>query len=174
MSMNTRSRPVRLFWWFLYAILASKIPSWSKAGKRFRVFCAVRFCDNVDPTANINSHAKLPWKLTVHPHGGIGARSVLSGEVVIGPHVTMGPECMFITGGHPVPPDFGSFRDMSPTHAGIVVEEDVFIGARVTVLAGVTIGRGATVGACAVVAKDVEAGAVVVGNPARVVRVRKV
>ena len=174
MSMNTRSRPVRLFWWFLYAILASKIPSWSKAGKRFRVFCAVRFCDNVDPTANINSHAKLPWKLTVHPHGGIGARSVLSGEVVIGPHVTMGPECMFITGGHPVPPDFGSFRDMSPTHAGIIVEEDVFIGARVTILAGVTIGRGAAVGACAVVTKDVEAGGGVVGNPARVVRVRKV
>jgi maltose O-acetyltransferase len=173
-AVNHRSRPTRMFWWLGYALIASRIPSWSKAGKKFRVFCAVRFCDDVDPTANINSHAKLPWRLTVHPHGGIGARSVLSGEVVIGPHVTMGPECMFITGGHPVPPDFGKFRDMSPTHSGIVIEEDAFIGARVTILAGVTIGRGAAVGAGTVVAKDVAPGAVVVGNPARVVRVRQV
>lgn len=53
--------------------------------------------------------------------------------------------------------------------APIVIEDDVFIGARAIVLKGVTIGKGAIVGAGAVVTKDVPAGARVAGNPARVI-----
>lgn len=46
------------------------------------------------------------------------------------------------------------------------------IGSAAVILAGVTIGEGALVGAGAVVTKDVPAGAVVVGNPARILRMR--
>ena len=41
------------------------------------------------------------------------------------------------------------------THAPIVIEDDVWIGASATICPGVTIGRGSVVGAGAVVAKDV-------------------
>jgi len=51
------------------------------------------------------------------------------------------------------------------------IGDDVWIGMRAVVLAGVTIGDGAVVGAGAVVAEDVPARAVVAGNPARVVKV---
>ena len=47
------------------------------------------------------------------------------------------------------------------TTAPIVVEEDVWIGANVTVAPGVTIGRGSVIGAGAVIAKDVAANSVV-------------
>ena len=53
--------------------------------------------------------------------------------------------------------------------APIVIEDDVFIGARTIVLKGVTIGKGAIVGAGAVVTKDVPPDVRVAGNPARII-----
>lgn len=53
--------------------------------------------------------------------------------------------------------------------APVVVEDDVFIGARAIILKGVTIGRGSTIGAGAVVAKSLPPYSVAVGNPARII-----
>lgn len=49
----------------------------------------------------------------------------------------------------------------------MVIESDVVIGAHALLLGPITIGRGARIGGGSVVTKDVRAGAVVVGNPAR-------
>lgn len=54
----------------------------------------------------------------------------------------------------------------------IVVEEDVWIGARVTILSGVTVGRGSELGTACVVRKSVPPYAIVIGNPAKVVGFR--
>lgn len=51
-----------------------------------------------------------------------------------------------------------------------IVKKGASIGANATLLPGITVGEGAMVGAGAVVCKDVPAGSLVVGNPARVVR----
>jgi acetyltransferase-like isoleucine patch superfamily enzyme len=53
-----------------------------------------------------------------------------------------------------------------PTH----VKRGATIGSSATLLCGVTIGEKAMVGAGSVVTKDVPPGAIVVGNPARLVR----
>ncbi len=60
-----------------------------------------------------------------------------------------------------------------PSNMDIVIEDGAYIGCNVTVLPGVTIGRNAGVGAGAVVTKDVPEGAVVAGNPARIIRWRE-
>ena len=51
-----------------------------------------------------------------------------------------------------------------------IVKSGASIGANATILPGVTIGEGAMVGAGSVVTKDVPASAVVIGNPAKIVR----
>lgn len=52
----------------------------------------------------------------------------------------------------------------------VIIEDDVWIGFNATILKGVTIGRGAIIGACTVITQDIPAYAIVVGNPARIVR----
>jgi acetyltransferase-like isoleucine patch superfamily enzyme len=60
-----------------------------------------------------------------------------------------------------------------PTCKGnINVGNDVWIGAKSTIMSGVTIGDGAIIGSTATVAKDVPPYAIVVGNPGKIVKYR--
>lgn len=61
-----------------------------------------------------------------------------------------------------------SVRDTGHQSAAIRIQRNAWIGRGAAILPGVTVGSGAIVGANAVVTKDVPAGAVVVGVPARV------
>ncbi len=54
----------------------------------------------------------------------------------------------------------------------IIVGNDVWIGFDAVILGGITIGNGAVVGAYSVVAKDIPPYAIVVGNPARIIKYR--
>lgn len=65
--------------------------------------------------------------------------------------------------------------DMDKNHAKtepVVIEDDVFLGAGVTVLKGVTVRREAIVAAGSVIVTDIPAGEVWGGNPARCIRQR--
>lgn len=83
------------------------------------------------------------------------------GGITIGDRVLIGPRVTLCTAGHPVEP--GERFDFL-THAAIVIEDDVWIGAGATVTPGVTIGRGSVVGAGAVVATDVPPMSLVTGT----------
>ncbi|MES1217890.1 MAG: acyltransferase [Bacteroidota bacterium] len=52
----------------------------------------------------------------------------------------------------------------------VVIEDDVWIGFNVTILKGVKIGKGAIIGADTLIAENVPAFAVVIGNPARIIK----
>ena len=54
----------------------------------------------------------------------------------------------------------------------VIIEDDVWIGARVIILPGVTIGTGSVIGAGAVISKSIPPYSVAVGNPARIVKNR--
>ena len=60
--------------------------------------------------------------------------------------------------------------DFTHTKAPINLGNHVWVGTGATILPGVSLGDGAVVGAGAVVAKSVPPHAIVVGNPARVIR----
>jgi acetyltransferase-like isoleucine patch superfamily enzyme len=83
------------------------------------------------------------------------------GGISIGDRTMIGPKVTLSTAGHPV--ELAERYDFL-THAPIVIESDVWIGAGATVAPGVTIGHGSVVGAGTVVADDVPAMSVVTGT----------
>ena len=83
------------------------------------------------------------------------------GGITIGDRVLIGPGVTLTTAGHPVEV---AERFEFITHAPIVIEDDVWIGAAATITPGVRIGRGSVVGAGTVVANDVPPMSVVTGT----------
>jgi maltose O-acetyltransferase len=82
--------------------------------------------------------------------------------------VQLGPNVQLLTATHPLEP--GPRRDRWEAAEPIVIGDNVWLGGGVIVCPGVTIGEDTVVGAGAVVARDLPAGVVAVGSPARVVR----
>lgn len=83
--------------------------------------------------------------------------------------VLIGPNCQIITVTHPVDdPEMraGGWEYAEP----IVIENNVWLGAGVTILPGVRIGENSVIGAASVVTKDIPPNSVAVGSPARVLR----
>lgn len=99
------------------------------------------------------------------------------GHITIGDRVMIGPNVSLLATNHPLIaaertqmtyPD--GHVSMSEYAKGIRIGNDVWIAAGVSVLDGVTIGDGAVIGAGSVVTKDIPAGWLAFGNPARPVR----
>jgi maltose O-acetyltransferase len=88
--------------------------------------------------------------------------------VRIGDDVQIGPNVQLLTATHPLEP--GPRRDKWEAARPIVVGDNVWLGGGVIVCPGVTIGADTVVGAGSVVVRDLPAGVVAVGSPARVVR----
>jgi len=86
------------------------------------------------------------------------------GSVMVGEDTQIGPGSLITTTDH----DYGD--SLQTRYQPVSIGKRVWIGANVTVLPGVTIGDGSVIGAGAVVTKDIPAGVVAVGVPARVVR----
>ena len=104
----------------------------------------------------------------------IGDRTYINAGVSIGASVSIriGNDCAIGNYTLIMDNDFHSVGDhkVAPKGSPVVIEDDVWLAARVTVLKGVTIGRGAVVAAGAVVTKDVAPKTLVGGVPARFIR----
>ncbi|WP_280515542.1 DapH/DapD/GlmU-related protein, partial [Lactobacillus nasalidis] len=100
-----------------------------------------------------------------HFLAGSGLMIIDAAEVRIGNYVTMGPDCLLTTQAHPR--STSQRRQRLARAEAIELGNDVCLGARVTVLAGVRIGDNVIVEAGAVVDHDLPANGVFAGNPAR-------
>ena len=88
--------------------------------------------------------------------------------ITIGDDVQIGPNVQLLTATHPLEP--GPRRDKWEAAEPIVIGDNVWLGGGVIVCPGVTIGADTVVGAGSVVTRDLPAGVVAVGSPARVLR----
>jgi UDP-2-acetamido-3-amino-2,3-dideoxy-glucuronate N-acetyltransferase len=147
----------------------------------------------IHPLADVNSDAigagTRVWQYSVVLAGArigrdcnICAHTFIEGDVVIGDNVTIKSGVYLWNGTRIennvfVGPNATFTNDPMPrskvypnAFAGVTLREGASIGANATLLSGIIVGRHAMVGAGAVVTKDVPDKAVVVGNPAKILR----
>lgn len=104
----------------------------------------------------------------------IGAYAILNGHggLTIGNNVLIAGHCHIVAGNHRFEDTHTPMMAQGIDSRGIVIEDDVWLGAGVKVLDGVRIGTGSIVSAGAVVTRDVEPYSIMGGVPAKLIRMR--
>ena len=124
------------------------------------------FGSSIEGTPFVHQRAKIqiPWNLILKHRSclGDGANAYSLGKILLGKGCTVAQEVYLCSGTH----DF-SDPNLPLVVGNITIEQNAFIGVRAILLPNVTIGKSAVVGAGSVVTKDIDAGTVVAGNPAR-------
>lgn len=141
-----------------------------RIGQRSRISGATTFTGRTkisekfsQPLLDIGSNVDIGWQT-----------SIAVGSVVrLGDNVRIAGQCL-IAGypGHPLDPQARAQGEPElDTQVGdVILEEDVWLATGVSVLAGVTIGQGAVIAAGSVVTKNIPAGVIAAGVPAKVIR----
>ena len=108
--------------------------------------------------SNVEHHVRIGNGVRLHSNVFVPELSVLEDGCWLGPNVVL------------TNAKYPASATTKQELVGVHIETQAKIGANTTILPGVRIGAGALVGAGSVVTADVPAGAVVVGNPARVIK----
>lgn len=168
---SLKSKLARVVWNVVWSLLFRTTPR----GNLFRPWriallklfgAKVKWSSNVLPSCRIWQ----PWKLTMGEYAclseNVDCYSVE--EIIIGDQALVSQGTRLCTAGHDI-----TSRILELTYAPIVVEANAWVAGWSIVMPGVKIGEGAVVAAGAVVAKDVEPWTVVGGNPAKVIKERR-
>lgn len=130
---------------------------------------------HIDFTSYIDKSTSILRKkqLSIGKSSYIGADCTimnLLSPVIIGNYVMVGPQVMMITGNHRTDVigeymiNVGNDLKLPENDQPIIIDDDVWIGARAIILKGVTIGKGSIIGAGAIVTKNVPPYSIYVGN----------
>ena len=115
----------------------------------------------IGANCNINAHVFIENDVTVGNNVTVKCGVQLWDGVTLEDNVFVGPNVTFTNDKYPRSKEY-------PTHFLItIIKQGASIGANATLLSGITIGENALIGAGSVVTKDVPAGEVWLGNPAK-------
>lgn len=172
--------------------ILSKIGSWGvKASLSFSYVwdkvwspiykCAMKYCGEGVYLRPMSSDFKGLQNMSIGDGTSIPKGSTFYctiAPLTIGKKVLFGPKPTIITGDHRIDIIGKYIIDVTDTEKGpehdlpVIIEDDVWCGANVTILKGVTIGRGSIVAAGAVVTKSCPPYSIIGGIPAKVLRMR--
>ncbi len=109
-------------------------------------------------------------EIIIGNHTRIGMGNTIIGPVMIGNNVILAQNVVTSALNHNFEDVLTTINQQGVKTDQIIIENNVWIGANSTILAGVHIGEHVVVGAGSVVTKDIPPFNVVVGNPARIVK----
>lgn len=114
-----------------------------------------------------------PVSLQIGNNVQINPGTSIYGKVTIGNNVMIAPNCMIVGGNHGTKNNDVPMIMQDSTEKGIIIEDDVWIGANCVIVDGVKISKGSVVGAGAIVTKDTVPYSINIGSPARLIKIRQ-
>lgn len=112
------------------------------------------------------------YSISIGENTTINRNTVVEGQVTIGANCSIAPNVVIVGQNHNFSDKSQIIKAQGNSSKGIVIQDDVWIGANASILDGVTIGEGAIVAAGAVVTKDVAPYSIVGGVPAKLLKTR--
>lgn len=169
-SPYTLGHRLRMLAW---GIVWGGLCSWTPKPFNFwRLLVLRAFGTRMTGTPFVHQRARIqqPWNLSLEDRACLGdrANAYSLGLITLGKGCTIAQEAYLCTGSH----DFDA-TSLNLTTAPIHIGARAFVGARALILPGVSIGENCIVGAGSVVTRSTEADSIVVGNPARLLRLRQ-
>lgn len=140
---------------------------------------SMKYCGRNVYLRPTNSDFKGLWNLSIGDYSSIPKGAVFyctEAPLTIGKKVIFGPNPTIITGDRRIDV-IGKFimdsNDKLPQNdAPVIIGDDVWTGANITILKGVTIGRGSIIAAGAVVTQSFPAYSIIGGVPAKIIKYR--
>jgi acetyltransferase EpsM len=135
----------------------------NKNRKRVAESWMVEYLTAVHPKSAVSKRATLGAGTVVMAGAVVNIGSVVGQHVIVNTGACVDHEC-----------HLGDYVHVAPNATlcgNVTAGEGAYIGAGSVVIQGITLGKWCTIGAGAVVREDVPDGAVVVGNPARIIRI---
>lgn len=121
----------------------------------------------------VAAHAYITDDVRLGDHCSVNPFATLRGRIAGGDGIRIGAYACLMGFNHGFADTTKPIWQQPHTSKGIVLGDDIWIGAHVSILDGVKVGSHTILAAGAVVTKDVPDYAIVGGNPARVIRMRK-
>ncbi len=116
-----------------------------------------------------NGNLRIGAETSIHPRCQINAYLV---PIQIGSGVMIAPNCALYPYDHGIAPGQSIRKQPIQSKGGIIIGDEAWLSFGVIVLGGVRIGDGAVIGAGSIVTKDVPDGAIAMGVPASLVKMR--
>lgn len=138
-------------------------------GKKFRYCCAKYIAKDIGKDCLIEKGAYLGDNIILKDFASVGPYCSIGPGSEIGSYVMMGPECLIYTSNHKFNKDKLKYEGHTLENP-VIIEDNVWLGARCIILPGVRIGKGSTIGAGSIVTKDIPPYSVAAGNPAKVIK----
>lgn len=175
MRVNTKRRKIKraiksvILNLYYFGTLSKRILFGDNINIEGRVFLSSRI--KLDDNVELRNLTKED--LSIDSGTAINRNTVIRGKVQIGKNVGIAPNCMIIGSNHVFSDPNSDIKKQGSRQLGVIIQDDVWVGANTVILDGVTIGTKSIIGAGSVVTKSIPSYSIAVGNPCRVIKVRE-
>lgn len=142
-------------------------------GSNVKIYTNNTLGDNVVVGDNVELRCNNGNKIVIGKNCTINRNSVIIGNVDIGSNCLIAPSVFILGANHVFSDPTIPINNQGSQSKGVIIEENVWIGANTVIVDGVHISANSVIGAGSVVTKNIPKNSIAVGNPCTVIKIRQ-